>query len=125
MAHDSKYGITTYVSSESKRRAPGDSCRKLVLKEGFDWGVAELKLRFDNVKLQAEALGNREVLDWVIARGLTLDGDIVKARSGLELRENIWKDHVRQTILREAQHVQHKENASHVPANEINFLNEH
>ena len=47
--HDSKHGITTYVSSESRRRAPGESVVTWFLREGFDWGVEELKLRFDNV----------------------------------------------------------------------------
>jgi len=83
--HDSIYGITTYVSSESRRRAPSESVATWVLREGFDWGVAELKSRFDHVKLQAEALGNEAVLNWVIARGHALDADIGKARSGLEL----------------------------------------
>jgi len=83
--HDSKYRITTYVSSESKRRAPRNTVTEWFLNEGLDWGVAELKLRFDNVKLQATALGNKAVLDWVTARGRTLDSDIGKACSGLEL----------------------------------------
>ncbi len=82
---DSIHGITTYVSSESRRRAPGDSVAKWFLREGFDWGVAELKSRFDSVKQRCEALRNEAILDWVIARGCTLDDDIGKARSALEL----------------------------------------
>ena len=83
--HDSLHGITTYVSSESRRRAPDDSLANWFLREGFDWGVAELKSRFEIVKRQAEALGNEAVLDWAVARGCALDGDIKKMCSGLEL----------------------------------------
>ncbi len=83
--HDSRYGITTYISSESRRRAPGENIAKWFLREGFDWGVAELKARFNNVRMEAEALGNDEVLTWTVTRGQTLDRDIVAARSGLEL----------------------------------------
>ncbi len=83
--HDSLYGITTYVSSEWKRRARGDSLAKWFLREGFDWGAAELKVRFNNARLKAEAFRNKEVLDWMIARGHMLDRDIVEARSALEL----------------------------------------
>ena len=83
--HDSIHGITSYVSSEARRRAPGESIATWFLTEGFDWGVAELKLRFDNVKLHAETLGNETVLDWLVVRGRTLDDDIGKVRSGLEL----------------------------------------
>ena len=67
--HDSLHGITTYVSSESRRRAPDESIATWFLREGFDWGAEELKLRFDNVTLHAEALGNEAVLDWAILRG--------------------------------------------------------
>ena len=83
--HDSKYGIRTYISSESKRRAPGDSLTAWFLREGFDWGAAELKSRFNDVRKEAEGLGNKEVLDWTTTRGLALDRDIVEAHSGLEL----------------------------------------
>jgi hypothetical protein len=89
--HDSVHGITTYLSSESRRRAPGDSVATWFLREGFDWGVAELKARFDNVTLQAEALGNEAVLDWAILRGSALDGDIGKLRSGLSLMQRLGK----------------------------------
>jgi hypothetical protein len=89
--HDSMHGITTYLSSESRRRAPGDSVATWFLREGFDWGVAELKSRFDNVTLQAEALGNEAVLDWAILRGSALDGDIGKLRSGLNLIQRLGK----------------------------------
>ncbi len=87
--HDLIHGITTYISSESRRRAPGESIATWFLREGFDWGVAELQLRFDNVKLHAEALGNKAVLDWLIARGRTLDDDIDKLRSGLNLLKTL------------------------------------
>jgi hypothetical protein len=83
--HDSQYGITTYVSSEWKRHARGDSLADWFLREGFEWGAAELKTRFKNAKHRAEALRNKEVLDWMIARGHILDRDIVEARSGLAL----------------------------------------
>jgi hypothetical protein len=83
--HDTKYGIKTYILSESKRQAPGESVATWFLKEGFDWGAAELKARFDTVRKESEALGTMEVLDWTIARGLTLDRDIAEARAGLEL----------------------------------------
>jgi hypothetical protein len=83
--HDSVHGITTYVSSEARRRSPGESIATWFLREGFDWGVEGLKLRFENVKLQAEALGNKAVLDWVIVRGRVLEEDIGKVRSGLKL----------------------------------------
>ena len=63
------------------RRAPGESIATWFLREGFDWGVAELKLRFENVKLHAEALGNKALLDWLMSRGRTLDDDIGKAHS--------------------------------------------
>ncbi len=82
--HDSTHGNVTYVTSEARRRAP-DSATAWFLREGFDWGVAELKSRFELVRLQAEALGNPAVLEWAIARGRALDGDIDKLRSGLEL----------------------------------------
>jgi hypothetical protein len=83
--HDSLYGITTFISSEARRRAPGDSLAKWFLREGFDWGVSALRSKFENVKREAEFLGNEAVVDWVIARGHVLDRDIVAARSGLEL----------------------------------------
>jgi hypothetical protein len=83
--HDSLYGITTYISSEARRRAPGDSLAKWFLRDGFDWGVSALRAKFDNVKNEAELLGNEAVLNWVIARGHALDREIVEARSGLEL----------------------------------------
>ena len=79
------------MSSESRRRAPGEHVANWFLREGFDWGVAELKLRFDHVKLQAEAMGSGAVLDWVIARDHTLDGDVVKLRSALELLKTFGK----------------------------------
>jgi hypothetical protein len=50
-----------------------------------------LKLRFGNVKLHAEALGNEAVLDWSIVRGRALDGDIGKVRSSLELLKTFGK----------------------------------
>jgi hypothetical protein len=87
--HDSIHGIITYVSSESRRRAPGDSVTTWFLREGFEWGVAELQLRFDNAKLHARALGNEAVLDWLIARGRALEGDIGKLRSGLKLLKRL------------------------------------
>jgi hypothetical protein len=83
--HDSLQGITTYVSSEWKRRAPDDSIASWFLREGFDWGVDELKSRFETVKREAEVSGNKAVLDWVAARGRTLNDDIEEMRSGLEL----------------------------------------
>jgi hypothetical protein len=83
--HDPQYGITTYITSEAKRRAPGESATTWFLREGFDWGVAELKMRFNNVKNFACALENEEILDWSIARGFLLDEDISRARSGLEM----------------------------------------
>ena len=89
--HDSLFGITTYISSESKRRAPRDSLAEWFLREGFDWGAAELKVKFDNVRLEAETLGNQEVLEWTNARGRLLDRDIVGTRSGLELVKTFGK----------------------------------
>ena len=74
--HDSKHGITTYISSEARRRAPDEDVTIWFLREGFDWGVAELKSRLDKVKLHAEALGKDAVLDWVTARGRVLEDDI-------------------------------------------------
>jgi len=89
--HDSIHGITTFLSSEARRRAPGESIATWFLREGFDWGVAELKSRFDNVTIQSEALGNEAVLDWLIERGRTLDSDIGKVRSGLELLRTLGR----------------------------------
>jgi hypothetical protein len=90
--HDSMHGITTYVSSESRRRATGEESIALwFVTEGFDWGVKELKLRFENAKLHAEPLGNEALLDWLIARGRTLDDDIGKLRSGINLLEKLGK----------------------------------
>jgi hypothetical protein len=83
--HDSIYGITTYISSEARRRAPGDSIAKWFLGEGFDWGASVLRSSLDKVKLEAERLENRAVLDWVTARCRSLESDILKARSDLEL----------------------------------------
>jgi len=59
------------------------------LREGFDWGVAELQMRFENVKLHAEALGNEALRGWLIERGQTLEGDIGKLRSGLNLLKRL------------------------------------
>jgi hypothetical protein len=89
--HDSIHGITTYVTSESRRRAPEESIATWFFREGFDWGAEELKLRFENVKLLAEAIGNEAVLDWLIVRGRALDADIDKVRSGLELLKDFGK----------------------------------
>jgi hypothetical protein len=89
--HDSIHGITTYISSESRRRAPGDSITTWFLGEGFDWGVGELKGRFEYAKLQAEALGNKALLDWLMSRGRTLDDDIGKLRSALNLLKRLGK----------------------------------
>jgi hypothetical protein len=89
--HDSKFGIVTYVSSEWRRRGPGDGLATWFLREGFDWGVAQLKLRFDNVKLRAEALENKALLDWLMLRGRTLDDDIDKLRSALNLLKRLGK----------------------------------
>jgi hypothetical protein len=83
--HDAQYAIPTYISSEARRRAPGDSLATWFLREGFDWGASILRSSLDKVKEEAEFLGNREILDWVIARGHALEHDIVKARSGLDL----------------------------------------
>ena len=88
--HDSRHGITTYVSSEARRRATsGESIATWFVREGFDWGVNELNLRFENAKLHAEALGSEALLDWLIVRGRTLDDDIGKLRSGLNLLKRL------------------------------------
>jgi hypothetical protein len=89
--HDSQHGITTYVTSESRRRAPGESVATWFLKEGFDWGVEALKWRFDDVTLQGRGLGNEAVQDWLTARGRTLEDDIGKLRSGLILLKTLGK----------------------------------
>jgi hypothetical protein len=89
--HDSIYGITTYVSSEARRRAPGDSLARWFLREGFDWGASVLRSGLDSVKQQAEHLGNRALLDWVIARGTALERDIANTRSALELVKTFGK----------------------------------
>jgi hypothetical protein len=83
--HDSMRGIVTYVSSEARRQARGESTATWFFREGFEWGIAELKDRFDNVKVIAEELGHEAVLDWLIARGRALDADIDEVRSGVEL----------------------------------------
>ena len=83
--HDLKHGIITYVSSEARRRAHGDSITTWFLREGFDWGVEGLKSRFHSVRLCAEMLGNEEVLHWTVARGRTLDDDIGNLDSALKL----------------------------------------
>lgn len=49
--HNSIHGITTYLSSECKRRAPAESIATWFVREGFDWGASELKWRFDNVAI--------------------------------------------------------------------------
>jgi hypothetical protein len=87
--HDAKHGITTYVSSEARRRAPGEGIASWFLREGFDWGAAELKLRFDNVMLHAQALGNQAILGWATARGRALEEDVIKSRSGIELLKRL------------------------------------
>jgi hypothetical protein len=90
--HDSMHGITTYVSSESRRRAASEeSIATWFVREGFDWGVNELKLRFENARLQAEALENEALLDWLISRGRTLDDDISKLRSGFNLLKRLGR----------------------------------
>ena len=114
-SHDSIHGITTYISSESRRRAPGESITTWFLREGFDWGVAELQLRFDNVKLHAEALENEAVLDWLIARGRTLDDDIGKVHSGLDLLKTTGTGHIRSIVSMERR-------MSIVPGNEYSAV---
>ena len=90
--HDSKFGIVTYISSESRRRATSEeSIATWFIREGFDWGANELKLRFENARLHAEALGNDALLEWLISRGRTLDEDIDKLRSGLNLLKIVGK----------------------------------
>jgi hypothetical protein len=83
-SHDAQFGITTYISSEAKRRAPDDSLTTWFLREGFDWGAGALRWHLDNVKKEATGLGNGAVVDWVIARVDALERDIVKARSELD-----------------------------------------
>jgi hypothetical protein len=83
--HDSLHGIPTLVSSEAKRRGSGESLASWFLREGFDWGAAELRSRLNDVTLRAEALKNEAVVNWVIARGQTLESDIGKLRSGLKV----------------------------------------
>jgi uncharacterized protein YheU (UPF0270 family) len=83
--HDTTHQLTTYVTSELRRRTPNENIASWFLREGFDWGVAELKLRFDNVKLDAQTLDNEAVMEWVAAQGCVLDSDIRTVRSGLEL----------------------------------------
>jgi hypothetical protein len=89
--HDSTHGITTYVSSEAKRRAPEEGITSWFLREGFDWGAGELQSRFDNVKLQGEELGNEAVLHWAAERGRTLQEDIEKLDSALELLRTLHR----------------------------------
>jgi len=89
--HDELYKITTYVSSQARRRAPGESLAGWFLREGFDWGTSVLHLKFDAVRMEAELLGNREVLDWVVARGHALERDLSETRSGLELVRTFGK----------------------------------
>lgn len=86
---DLLHGITTYVSSEAKRQAPDESLTSWFVREGFDWGAGELKLQFGHVILRAEALDNEGVLNWVIERGRTLEDDIGKVRSGLNLMKTL------------------------------------
>jgi hypothetical protein len=83
--HDSIYGIVTYISSEWRRQAPGASITEWFLREGFDWGVGELKLRFENVRLRGEELGNEAVVAWLIARRRALDDDIGRVLAGLNV----------------------------------------
>jgi hypothetical protein len=87
--HDSVHGVTTFVSSEARRRAPSESIASWFVREGCDWGVQELKLRLENAKLHAEALGNETLLDWLISRGRTLDEDVGKLRSGVNLLKGL------------------------------------
>ena len=84
-SHDPRFGLTTYISSEARRRAPDESLTTWFLREGFDWGAGVLRSSLDEVKNEAEVLGNRAVLDWVIARADALERDIVEARSDLDL----------------------------------------
>jgi len=84
-SHDPRFGITTYISSEARRRAPDESLTTWFLREGFDWGAGVLRSSLDKVKNDAEVLGNGAVLDWVIARADALECDIVEARSDLDL----------------------------------------
>ena len=84
-SHDAEYGIKTYISSEARRRAPGESLSAWFLREGFDWGASVLRSSLDIVKNEAHALANREVVDWVAARGDALERDIAQAASELDL----------------------------------------
>ena len=92
---DAINGIVTYFSSEARRRAPDDDLTSWVLRDGFNWGAAELKARFQTVRTLAADLGNKEVLNWTETRGRRLDADIQKLGSGLELMRTfsrvIWK----------------------------------
>jgi hypothetical protein len=96
--HDSKFGIVTYVSSEFRRRATSEeSIATWFIREGFDWAANELKLRFENARLHADALGNAALLEWLISRGRTLDEDIDKLRSALNLLKMVGEGTIRST----------------------------
>ena len=89
--HDSKQGITTYISSESRRRAPDESVATWFLREGFDWAVVELISRFDDVTVACKPLGRSTVANWVTARGRALEDDIGTLRSSLDLMRILGK----------------------------------
>lgn len=88
---DAVNGVVTYFSCEAKRRAPDEDFTSWVLREGFDWGAAELKARFETVKTRADALGNIEVQNWTRARGQIMAADIETLGSGLALMKTFGR----------------------------------
>lgn len=84
-SHDQRYGITTFVSSEARRRRPESTVFKWFADEGFSWGADALRTRFRRLHDAAETLDNPSVIAWLKARGEALDSDIRRMRNDLDL----------------------------------------
>jgi hypothetical protein len=84
--HDHRAGITTYVQSEYlRRRYPGESITAWILREGFDWGVDQLRLWIGELGEMAGELGSEDAMQWVARRKHRLEDEINTGYRGLSV----------------------------------------
>lgn len=84
--HDSRGGITTYLQSEFRRRHnAGESIAAWILREGFDWGVDQLRLWIGELSEMAASLGSEGAIEWVAKRKARLEDEIETGYRGLGL----------------------------------------
>jgi hypothetical protein len=84
--HDHRAGIITYVQCEYRRRcAAGESIAAWMLREGFDWGVDQLRLWIKELGQMAVALGSEGAADWVERRKTRLEDEIDTGYRGLSV----------------------------------------